>query len=48
LPVALPRLELSTPYGETAAVLLDGGRHELAVLRQTGLVVNVDVDDDVG
>jgi hypothetical protein len=48
LPAALPCLELSTPHGEAAAVFLHGGRHQLAVLRQTGLVVNIDVDDDVG
>src|SRR5262252_1147831 len=48
LPDALPYLEFPTSHGEATTVLLDGGRNQLAVFRQSGLVMHIDVDDHIG
>src|SRR5262245_9244221 len=47
LPGALPHLEFPTPYSEATTVLLDRGRNQLAVFRQSGLVMHVDIDDHI-
>src|SRR5215467_15761153 len=48
LPIALPYLEFPTSRGEATTVLLDGGRNQLAVFRQSGLVMHIDIDDHIG
>jgi hypothetical protein len=48
LPVTLQCLELPTPDDKAAAVLCDRGRDLLAIFLQTGRVVDVDINDDIG